>query len=157
MEEFRIKIKDSLGNERTQHDEVRGVGKAFEDWASLAGAAAYPATLLNFVLPDTTTFTVATAVLRDKTKQFARLKQVLIKNKEADNRDFVFYDGDPAGAAGTFQQLIPTITVLAGSDRIIDLEGFMCTFDLYVDPSGTKTNGVEVAVSALVINKEIIE
>lgn len=156
MEEIRIKVKDAQGNERTQHDEVRGVGKTFEDWDALADAAAYPATKLDFILPETTTFGTGVLV-RDKTKQFAHLQTIHINNKEADNRDFIFYDGDPGGAAGTFKQLLPTITVLAGSSLRLALTGYICTFDLYVGPSGTKTNGVEVSSSALIVNKEAIE
>lgn len=161
-ENFRIRKVDHQGNERTEHDEVRGVGKAFTNWAALGGGGAYPATKLDFILPDTggaTPFGV-TAVKRDATKQLASLLTIHIVNKEADNRDFIFYDGNPGGAADTFQQLITTVTVLAGSSVTLteqQLKGYIATFDLYVDPSGNKTNGVEVSVSALIVNKEVAE
>lgn len=151
---------DHQGNERTQHDEVRGIGKAFEDFAAVAGGAAYPATKLDFVLPETASFAAASAIVREPAKHLAHLLTIHIVNKEADNRTFVFYDGNPGGAAGTFKQLLPTITVLAGSGlrlNVTELKGYSCTFDLYVDPSGNKTNGVEVSVSALIINKEVAE
>ena len=157
-EEVRNKVKDAQGNERTVHDETRGVGKAFEDWAALGGGAAYPATRLDLVLPETTTFG-AGVLVRDATKQFAHLETIWINNKEADARDFEFYDGDPGGAAGTFRKLF-TVNALATSQIRLGanlLKGYISTFDLYVDPSGSKANGLEVSVSALVINKELIE
>ena len=158
MQEMTLKLRDGLGNEQTQHDKIRGVGKAFEDFAGVGGGAAYPATKLDFVLPETATFGTG-AVVRESAKHFAHLRAIWLLNKEADARDFEFYDGNPGGVAGTFRKLF-TITVSAGSSLRLGadlLEGYTLTFDLYVDPSGTKTNGLEVSVSALIINREVIE
>ncbi len=161
MEEIRLKKVDDQGNEHREHDEVRGVGKASEDWATLGGAAAYPATLLEFYLPSTGGATpfAATAVKRVVANQYAKLRGIILHNAEADARTFIFYDGDPGGAAGTFKMLFTFLvaaTTYANIGKDI-LDGFLCTYGLYVDPSGTKTAGLSVSVSADIINKEVTE
>ncbi len=158
MEVMRLRSRDSLGNEQIQHDEIRGVGKAFVDLPAVAGAPPYLPTRLDFVLPGTTTFGTGVLV-RESTRHFAHLRTIWLLNRETTARDFEFFDGNPGGAPGTFMKLF-TLNVLATSSLRLGsdvLEGYMLTFDLFVRPSGTRVNGLEVAVSALIINREVIE
>ncbi len=165
IQEVKLKVRDGLGNERLLHDEVRGVGKAFEDFSDLA-AVAYPARALSFILPETTVFTGVGANRRVAATQFAHLLTIHIFNRGTVSRNFEFFDGDPTPTgvpAGTSRKLLPVVVVLADSSMRVGadlLKGYVCTHDLWVRPGGNKSEavglpGVEVSVSALIINRTV--
>ncbi|MBT9159928.1 MAG: hypothetical protein DDT26_01200 [Dehalococcoidia bacterium] len=166
IQEVKLKVRDGLGNERLLHDEIRGVGKAFEDFSDLAAAAVYPARALPFILPETTVFTGVGANRRVAATQFAHLLTIHIFNRGTVSRNFEFFDGDPTPTgvlAGTSRKLLPVVVVLADSSLRVGadlLKGYICTHDLWVRPGGVKAEavnlpGVEVSVSALIINRTV--
>lgn len=75
------------------------------------------------------------------TKVHGYPRMIWIQNREAAAVTFDFYQGS-AGAT----KLIPTVTVAAGAERILDVElfGIRLTDDLYCDPTGAWANGSTV-------------
>ncbi len=143
IQELRIKEIDSQGQERTKVDKVRSAARGYKNFSADYTAAAVPITLLD-------------ASTRDKTKQDFIFDAVIIRNDEAGNRDYDFYDGAVAGGKWLFR-----CTVLAqsmgyfGEEQIG--EHMFANDDVYCAPQGAWANGSRVSLSGLCVNKEVID